>query len=159
MGVGEGRGDLSGDGFWGVGEEDAGEGGGLGFGHFLRGGLEGHDAFCGGWGVLVHEGGGWHGRGEERRSNMEGRLTENSLGCNEMGSICVVEVRDAFASEFKMLGLVFAHWDVGCSFLYGQLLFLFSNDLNRKKRGGSAAHTYGPRYQLLAEQDKRTAPV
>lgn len=32
-----------------------------------------------------------------------------------MGSICMIEIRDAFTSEFKMLGLIFADWNMSGS--------------------------------------------
>jgi hypothetical protein len=51
----------------------------------------------------------------EGEGDREGRNTHEGLGVDEVRSIGVVKVRDAFAGEFEVLGLVFADRDVGRS--------------------------------------------
>jgi hypothetical protein len=50
----------------------------------------------------------WHGKGK-------GRNTHEGFGIDEVGSVGMVEICDAFSCEFEVLGLVFSDWDVGCS--------------------------------------------
>lgn len=54
-------------------------------------------------------------KGGKRKEGKE-ELTEHSFRRNEMRSICMIEIRDAFTGEFQMLGLIFANGNVGCSY-------------------------------------------
>jgi hypothetical protein len=42
--------------------------------------------------------------------------TEKGLRIHKLWSVSMVKVCDALSCEFKMLGLVFAHWDMCCPF-------------------------------------------
>jgi len=73
----------------------------------------------------------------------------------------MVEVRDAFACEFEVLGLVFADWDVCCSVLAVSASCRscsFHSHLPPLilKNG---TFTYEPKYPLPAKPDTRKAPV
>jgi hypothetical protein len=46
-------------------------------------------------------------------------LTGESLGLDQVLSICMVKVGDAFASELEMLLLIMPNGDVGCSIVNG----------------------------------------
>jgi hypothetical protein len=73
----------------------------------------------------------------------------------------MVEVRDAFACEFEVLGLVFADWDVCCSVLAVSAScrsYSFRSHLSPLiLKNGTL--TYEPKYPLPAKLDTRKAPV
>jgi hypothetical protein len=48
--------------------------------------------------------------------------TKQSLRIHKLWSICMVEIRDALSCELKVLRLVFADWDMCCSFFLISLI-------------------------------------
>jgi len=58
---------------------------------------------------------------EMHKGKRMGVRTENSLGSDEVrAAVGVVKVSHAFAGEFEVLALIFADWDVCCSFMFSQ---------------------------------------